>query len=61
MAIERFKTRQGPIEISQIKNLGVHGFSHEYINYMLGGSFRSSYRPLNDNIINSRLTEPLNF
>jgi len=55
MAIERFKTRQGPIEIPQIKNLGVHGFSHEYINYMLGGSFRSSYRPLNDNIINGRI------
>ena len=44
-----------PIEIPKIKNLGVHGFSHEYINYMLGGSFRSSYRPLNDNIINGRI------
>ena len=34
---------------------GVHGFSHEYVNYMLGGTFRSSYVPLNDNIINGRI------
>lgn len=33
----------------------VAGFSHEAINYMLGGSFRASYRPLNDNIINGRI------
>ncbi len=29
----------------------VPGFSHEYINYMLGGSYRSSFRPLNDAIM----------
>jgi carbon-monoxide dehydrogenase catalytic subunit len=44
-----------PIEIPNIKNTGVYGFSHEYINYMLGGTFRSSYTPLNDNIINGRI------
>lgn len=33
----------------------VAGFSHEAINYMLGGSFRGSYRPLNDNIMNGRI------
>jgi carbon-monoxide dehydrogenase catalytic subunit len=54
-AIGRFKSRKHPVEIPQIKNAGVHGFSHEYINYMLGGSFRSSYTPLNDNIINGRI------
>jgi carbon-monoxide dehydrogenase catalytic subunit len=54
-AIGRFKSRKMPIEIPQIKNSGVHGFSHEYINYMLGGSFRASYTPLNDNIINGRI------
>jgi len=54
-AIVRFKNRNVPIEIPQIKNMGVHGFSHEYINYMLGGTFRSSYTPLNDNIINGRI------
>jgi carbon-monoxide dehydrogenase catalytic subunit len=54
-AIVRFKNRTLPIEIPKIKNLGIHGFSHEYINYMLGGTFRSSYTPLNDNIINGRI------
>jgi anaerobic carbon-monoxide dehydrogenase catalytic subunit len=54
-AIVRFKNRKLPIEIPKIKNMGVHGFSHEYINYMLGGSFRASYTPLNDNIINGRI------
>ena len=54
-AIGRFKNRTMPIEIPQIVNTGVHGFSHEYINYMLGGTFRSSYVPLNDNIINGRI------
>ena len=44
-----------PIEIPNIKNAGIHGFSHEYINYMLGGTFRASYTPLNDNIINGRI------
>jgi len=33
----------------------VVGFSHESINYMLGGKFRGSYSPLNDNIINGRI------
>jgi anaerobic carbon-monoxide dehydrogenase catalytic subunit len=54
-AISRFKNRTSTIEIPSIKNIGVHGFSHEYINYMLGGSFRASYTPLNDNIINGRI------
>ncbi|MFO7965780.1 MAG: anaerobic carbon-monoxide dehydrogenase catalytic subunit [Desulfobacterales bacterium] len=54
-AIDRFKTRNKPIHIPKIKNSGVHGFSHEYINYMLGGSFRGSYTPLNDNIMNGRI------
>jgi carbon-monoxide dehydrogenase catalytic subunit len=54
-AIVRFKNRNMPIEIPNIKNAGVHGFSHEYINYMLGGTFRGSYTPLNDNVINGRI------
>jgi carbon-monoxide dehydrogenase catalytic subunit len=54
-AIDRFKNRSKPIEIPDIRNTGIHGFSHEYINYMLGGSFRGSYTPLNDNIINGRI------
>ncbi len=55
MAIVRFKHRDKPIEIPNIRNAGIHGFSHEYINYMLGGSFRGSYKPLNENIINGRI------
>ena len=54
-AITRFKNRNKPIEIPQYKHTGIHGFSHEYINYMLGGTFRGSYKPLNDNIINGRI------
>jgi carbon-monoxide dehydrogenase catalytic subunit len=55
MAIARFKNRTLPVEIPNIKTTGIHGFSHEYINYMLGGTFRGSYTPLNDNIINGRI------
>ena len=54
-AIGRFKNRKLPIDIPKIRNTGIHGFSHEYINYMLGGSFRASYTPLNDNVINGRI------
>jgi len=54
-AITRFKNRTAEIEIPQQISRGVHGFSHEYISYMLGGSFRASYTPLNDNIINGRI------
>ena len=54
-AISRFKNRKHPVEIPRISNSGIHGFSYEYINYMLGGSFRSTYAPLNDNIINGRI------
>jgi len=54
-SISRFKSRKMPVQIPQITNTGIHGFSHEYINYMLGGSFRGSYTPLNDNIINGRI------
>ncbi len=33
----------------------VAGFSHEYIEYMLGGRYRASFRPLNDAIIDGRI------
>jgi carbon-monoxide dehydrogenase catalytic subunit len=33
----------------------VVGFSHEYIEYMLGGRWRASFRPLNDAIMSGRL------
>ncbi len=54
-AIANFKKR-GDYYIPEDKKLDVVvGFSHETINYMLGGRFRQSYRPLNDNIINGRI------
>jgi carbon-monoxide dehydrogenase catalytic subunit len=33
----------------------VPGFSHEYLNYMLGGAYRASFRPLIDAIATGRL------
>ncbi len=54
-AITRFKNRTRPVEIPNISNMGIHGFSAESIKYMLGGTFRGSYVPLNDNIINGRI------
>ncbi|MDH3347034.1 MAG: anaerobic carbon-monoxide dehydrogenase catalytic subunit [Desulfobulbaceae bacterium] len=54
-AINNFKKR-GEHYIPKDHKLDiVVGFSHETINYMLGGRFRGSYRPLNDNIINGRI------
>jgi carbon-monoxide dehydrogenase catalytic subunit len=54
-AISRFKNRTKVIQIPKRTTKGVHGFSHEYIKYMLGGSFRSGYEPLNENIVNGRI------
>jgi carbon-monoxide dehydrogenase catalytic subunit len=54
-AVGNFKKR-GEFYIPKDKKFDVVvGFSHESINYMLGGRFRQSYRPLNDNIINGRI------
>ncbi|HUT96956.1 MAG TPA: anaerobic carbon-monoxide dehydrogenase catalytic subunit, partial [Dehalococcoidales bacterium] len=54
-AIENFPNRKGNIHIPDNKTDQIAGFSHETINYLLGGMFRASYRPLNDNIINGRI------
>ncbi|MEJ5223638.1 MAG: anaerobic carbon-monoxide dehydrogenase catalytic subunit, partial [Anaerolineales bacterium] len=53
-AIDNFKNR-GETHIPQVKEDLVPGFSHEYINYMLGGSYRASFRPLNDAIMSGRI------
>jgi len=53
-AIDNFKNR-GEVYIPKEKNSAVGGFSFESINYMLGGRYRASFRPLNDNIINGRI------
>ncbi len=54
-AIDNFPNRKGNVRIPQVKQALIAGFSHETINYLLGGLFRASYRPLNDNIINGRI------
>ncbi len=54
-AIENYPRRTANIDIPSHTMDLVAGFSHETINYLLGGLFRSSYRPLNDNIINGRI------
>ena len=54
LAIENYPNR-GKVQIPKDEVDLIAGFSHETINYMLGGSFRASYRPLNDNIINGRI------
>jgi carbon-monoxide dehydrogenase catalytic subunit len=55
-AIGNFPNRKGKVvQIPSESHETVVGFSHETINYLLGGLFRSSYRPLNDNIINGRI------
>lgn len=54
MAIANFQNRE-TVHIPKDKEKAVGGFSFESINYMLGGRFRSSFRPLNDNIINGRI------
>ncbi len=53
-AIDNYKNR-GEIKIPDDKETGVMGFTNESIKYMLGGRFRASYRPLNDNIINGKI------
>lgn len=53
-AIDNYPNRKKTHIPNYVNNL-VAGFSHEYINYMLGGSFRQSFRPLIDNIANGRI------
>ncbi len=54
-AIDNFPERGKNVQIPKQKTDLIAGFSHETINYLLGGMFRASYRPLNDNIINGRI------
>jgi len=54
-AVDNFVNRGKNVRIPKHKTSMVAGFSHETINYLLGGLFRASYRPLNDNILNGRI------
>jgi carbon-monoxide dehydrogenase catalytic subunit len=53
-AIDNYKNR-GATHIPQVKEDLIPGFSNEYINYMLGGTYRASFRPLNDAIMTGRI------
>lgn len=54
VAIDNYKNR-GDTKIPDVREDLIPGFSHEYINYMLGGSYRASFRPLNDAIMSGRI------
>jgi len=54
LAIDNYPNR-GVVTIPDDVQDIVPGFSHEYINYMLGGSYRASFRPLNDAIMSGRI------
>jgi anaerobic carbon-monoxide dehydrogenase catalytic subunit len=53
-AIDNYANR-GETRIPNFRSDLIPGFSHEYINYMLGGSYRASFRPLNDAIMTGRI------
>jgi carbon-monoxide dehydrogenase catalytic subunit len=53
-AIDRYPQR-GKTFIPKDTHATIPGFSHEYINYALGGLYRGSFRPLNDAIIAGRI------
>ena len=56
MAIDNYPNRdRSQIHIPSFKEHVVAGFSHEYIRYMLGGTYREGLEPLNENIINGRI------
>jgi carbon-monoxide dehydrogenase catalytic subunit len=54
LAIDNYAKR-GKVFIPDYHDHLVAGFSHEYIAYMLGGSLRESFRPLNDAIMAGRI------
>lgn len=54
LAIDNFSNRKA-VTIPPFASPLVAGFSHEYLNYMQGGRFRASFRPLNDAVIAGRI------
>ncbi|MCP4537239.1 MAG: anaerobic carbon-monoxide dehydrogenase catalytic subunit [Chloroflexi bacterium] len=53
-AIDNYPNR-GETHIPKHKSGAIAGFSHEYLNYMLGGISRGSFRPLNDAVMAGRI------
>jgi anaerobic carbon-monoxide dehydrogenase catalytic subunit len=54
-AIDNYPNRRGEVQIPNQSRELIGGFSHEYIRYMQGGTYRASFRPLNDAIIAGRV------
>ncbi len=54
LAVDAFPER-GQVDIPQFSEALVGGFSHEYLNYMQGGHYRGSFRPLNDAVMAGRI------
>jgi carbon-monoxide dehydrogenase catalytic subunit len=54
-ACDRYTERVAEANIPDMTAELVPGFSHEYINYALGGTYRGSLRPLNDAIMSGRI------
>lgn len=55
MAIDNYTNRTAKGSHITDKTPLIGGFSHEYIEYMQGGRWRASFRPLNDAIIAGRI------
>jgi carbon-monoxide dehydrogenase catalytic subunit len=55
IAIENFPNRKAERPQVVVKRPIIAGFSHEYIEYMQGGRWRGSFRPLNDAIMAGRI------
>ncbi len=57
LAIDNFQNRKKEDVVASVVNPAnmIAGFSDEYIEYMQGGMYRGSYRPLNDAIIAGRI------
>ncbi len=54
-AIDNYPDRKKSAAPAAKKSPLIAGFSEEYIEYMLGGKYRGSFRPLNDAIISGRI------
>ncbi|MEK6690882.1 MAG: anaerobic carbon-monoxide dehydrogenase catalytic subunit [Nitrospirota bacterium] len=55
LAIDNFQNRKAEGSKVTQKYPVIAGFSHEYIEYMQGGRWRASFRPLNDAIMAGRI------
>ena len=53
-AVDNYPNR-GETYIPKVRDDLIAGYSHEYINYALGGRLRGSFRPLNDAVMQGRI------